>query len=314
MRDSDDTAALDSYKNLDMSGTLRKSFFLANAIENIYNNTICSPISALLPLGKLVLRAEGATSDELLTAIGARNIDKVEAQTSNMIKNIISPNDISPDTSMILVNAVYFFGKWEEPFTKVQTGTFNTPNDVRRIHMMTKVAHFNYTDSESLDAKILKIPYNGGKASFLIVLPNTKNGLPMLLSQLKLAPEILDSALGTLTNRNVHVTIPKFKIEGDIDLRLMYEQIGVKRIFNEYESELNGIVKEKTLFVSKAKQKAMIDVNEYGTEAAAASAIVASKLSYEKTMQFRADHPFLYFVLSDKQQLFAGTLVYPPIV
>ncbi|CAK1553412.1 unnamed protein product [Leptosia nina] len=333
------SSEVSSYRNLDLRGRLRKSLFVINALENLAQNTICSPMSALLPIGKLALGARNTTLEELLEGVGVISQQKikphfkrliaelrylpgvkldlasrlyidqhaklvssfeseakeifnssvvkadfespvitadkinawVESQTADMIHDMISPDDISPDSSVIMINAIYFNGKWAMPFHNIQTSTFHTPSDVRRILMMSTTGLFNYTESGALDSQILKLPYVGGVASLIIVLPKARNGLPLLLSQIKLAPEILDSALAAFWETTLQVTIPKFKISAEMDLRKLYERIGIKRMFNAQESGLSNIVREKTVFVSKAKQKAVIDVNERGTEASAAT-------------------------------------------
>ncbi|XP_045487697.1 antichymotrypsin-2 isoform X1 [Pieris rapae] len=379
MRDSGGSLETNSYKNLDMRGRIRKSFFVAHALDNLDSNTICSPISALLPIGKLALGAVNTSLDEMLEGIGvisqkkikshfkhliaelrylpgvkldmasrlyistqtrltssfesdtkeifsssAERVDFespvitadkinawVESQTSNMIHDMISPDEIDPEMSLIMINAIYFNGKWETPFKKIQTATFHTPTDVRRVNMMSVNSQFNYTDSAALNAQILKLPYTGGTAALVIILPKARNGLPLLLHQIKLAPEILDSALNSMLVHTVQATIPKFKLESEMDLRKMYEKVGIRKIFKQYESDLSGIVRDKIVTVSKAKQKAVIDVNERGTEAAAASSTTMVQMALTKTVKFKADHPFLFILLSNTQQLFAGTLVHP---
>ncbi|XP_050681499.1 alaserpin-like isoform X2 [Leptidea sinapis] len=364
---------------IDISGNLRKSFALGYALDNFKKNTVSSPISALLAIGKVALAATDKNLEELLDAIGLKNrreigphfrpiiaalrflpgvtldiasrlyvdikthlqskfdeeakeifhasVAKVNfetpvttadtinnwvaEQTMNMIKEIVKSDDVSPDTSLILINAIYFLGKWKDPFVSVQASTFHTPTDVRRVSMMSITREFNYTDCKFLNAKLVMIPYVGGKTSFLIVVPNAINGLKVLLAQLKLAPELLNKAIDEMKPKKVDLAMPKFKIESKMDLRNMLEKVGVKRIFNKYESGLSGMVKDKKVFVSKATQKAIIEVNEFGTEAAAVSAVHIELLSLQLTEHVHADHPFLFYVLAHKHQLFVGTVVYP---
>ncbi|VVC86790.1 unnamed protein product [Leptidea sinapis] len=137
--------------------------------------------------------------------------------------------------------------------------------------MMPITREFNFTDCKFLNTKLVMIPYVGGKTSFLIVVPNAINGLKVLLAQLKLAPELLNKAIDEMKPKKEDIVMPKFKIESKMDLRNMLEKVGVKRIFNKYESGLSGMVKDKKVFVSKATLKAIIEVNEFGTEATAVS-------------------------------------------
>ncbi|CAH2107631.1 unnamed protein product [Euphydryas editha] len=373
---------LDGNKHLDLCGSLRKSFFVHGVHSKPYESAVCSPISALMPLGKLTLGADGGTLQELLDAVGvskksmisnqfkrlilelrylpgvrldiasklyvsskshlqrafadqARDIFEssitkidfqyptytaeeintwVSSQTNGRIQNIISPDDITPTTSLILVNAVYFNAKWETPFKNVKNGTFHTLSGKKTIPMMKRVGPYNYTKSEALGAELVKIPFKEGMVTFLLVLPISNTGLLVLLNQLKLAPDILEAAISQMEERNVDLTIPKFKIETDLNLKEVYEKIGVKGIFNEQDSGLTNIIRGGTISVSSAKHKAFIEVNEYGTEAAASSGIgftTLSQVTFSNVHHVKADHPFLFFILVRGQQLFAGTLVNP---
>ncbi|XP_030032595.2 antichymotrypsin-2 isoform X2 [Manduca sexta] len=358
--------------SFDLRGSLKRSFALGAALTDPQENVLCSPLSALLPLGKLVFGAEGQARQEITATIGIRKrkqvkkvftkliqdlkflpgvvldvasriylakktklnsnfsknvkstfqsdvekvsfdkpreaVDEINAwvarQTNNMIPTILAPGDISPSTSMILVNAIYFSGKWKYAFQKVFSSTFLSPKGPLIIPMISNVADYNYYESKILKSQILEIPYEGNAASFIIVLPIMKDGLQVLLRSLKLAPEILNSEMRSLTSIRMEVSIPKFKIQSEMDLKVLYEKIGLRTIFNNKHSGLTGIVKDNTVYVSKAVHKAVIEVNEKGTEAAASSAISIGFVTLN--MRFIADHPFLFFVKVKGEQLFAG--------
>ncbi|XP_064071283.1 antichymotrypsin-2-like [Vanessa tameamea] len=233
----------------------------------------------------------------------------VSLQTNGLIKDIVSPIDVPPSTSLVLVNGVYFSGKWKDNFDKVKNMTFHSPNGQITVPMMIKIGHYNYSVSDALGSRLVQIPYNGDKASLLLVLPTSRTGLSVLLSQLKLAPELLDSALSRMELKNLQLIMPKFKIESQLNLNAMYLKVGVKKIFDNVDSGLTKIVRDESLHVTNAKQKAFIEVNEFGTEAAGSSVVNTMKFAYQKPSEFKADHPFLFLILVKGQQLFSGTVV-----
>ncbi|KAL0840633.1 hypothetical protein ABMA28_015832 [Loxostege sticticalis] len=356
----------------DLSGTVKSKFALHAALIDPSKNLICSPISALLPLGKLVFGTErGKVRNELLDAIGytkkkvkrrlrslisklkylpgvtlsifstlyisqsqqlrrkfikttmsvfkstCEKLDftrpaesasvinrKVSEATNGKITKIIGAGDISPSTSLILVNAIYFSGLWKKPFKDVSVGDFHSPTGVRKVPMMKRKGEYNYVRSETLRAQIIEIPYKGNKASFVIVLPFAQNGLTLLLRQLKVAPNLLNQAMTGMTESTVLLTMPKFRIESELNLNVLYEHIGVRSIFLSDRSGLKRIVNNQKVFVSRAVQKAYIEVTEKGTEAAAATAV--HLMMSAMPVMFTADRPFLFFVKADKYQLFAG--------
>ncbi|CAH0727951.1 unnamed protein product, partial [Brenthis ino] len=235
----------------------------------------------------------------------------VSLQTNGVIKDIISSADVLPSTSLLLINAVYFSGKWNEAFETFKNVTFYGPNSKKVLTMMSHISQYNYTKSKGLKAEIIKIPYKGYLAEFVIVLPTSRTGLPYLLNQLRLSPEILDYAMDNMVPMKTELTIPKFKIESDLNLNEMYHKMGVKQIFEKSHSQLTKIVRDETVYVTTAKHKAFIDVHEYGTEAGASSGVVGSRLTQAEKIPFRADHPFLFFIIVKGQQLFSGTFVNP---
>ncbi|XP_063379500.1 antichymotrypsin-2-like isoform X2 [Cydia fagiglandana] len=361
---------------LNMEGSLRQRLALNGAIAEPGKSFVCSPISALMPLGKLALGATGTCRSQLEEAVGVRsrselkksfqsllaglrslsgvkltvcsriyvskehtlkpeytrdakeifkstikriNMNKpdkvarkinswVKDKTKNLIPEIIQPNSISPHASVILVNAVYFSGNWMKRFRDIEMRDFYTATDVRKVPMMTREGKYKYAKNDALDCQIIEIPYVGGQASFIIILPNTKDGLPMLLYKLKLASDLMQTGINKMRVENVIVSIPKFKTTTELDLKVSYEKLGLNEMLKSQNSGLNGIVKgDKHLYVSKAIQKAVIDVNEHGTEAAAASAVEVSLLSLVLTkLKFEANRPFYYFIKVRKEVLFTG--------
>nr|XP_021200832.2 alaserpin isoform X4 [Helicoverpa armigera]XP_049702729.1 alaserpin isoform X4 [Helicoverpa armigera] len=225
----------------------------------------------------------------------------VEEATNKRIKDLVSADSLNADTAVVLVNAIYFKGKWVSQFSKEDTKDrdFSVSKDKTiSLPTMKQSAYFNYGESQELDAKLLEMPYEGDKSSLLIVLPNEIDGLDSLLNKLK-DPAVLRKAVDSMYNAKVDVSMPKFKIETKIDLADVLKKMSIEKLFTPGQARLDKLLKEsQNLFVSGATQKAYIDVNEEGAEAAAANVFEGPGGFYDPNppQSFTADRPF-YFAL-----------------
>lgn len=144
----------------------------------------------------------------------------VEEKTNGKIKDLIKPEQISPNTRLILMNAIYFKGKWEVPFYEFLTSPGNFfVSDTERVSVpfMTTKSNFNYAYIEELNAEVLEMKYANSNFAFLIVLPNEYNGLPEL--ETKLTTFELSRIVEQMTSSEpVDILIPKFEIEYEIEL------------------------------------------------------------------------------------------------
>ncbi|XP_028026331.1 antichymotrypsin-2-like [Bombyx mandarina] len=329
--------------SLEMKGNLKKYFALEAALMDPNANMVCSPISALFPLGKLALGAEKETAKELLNAIGVTSKIKLQRNLRKLIKSLRNVSGVRLDiasslyvskntriSSNFLSDSEYIFksgvqkvsfdypeqtadeinkwGKWENPFETTMDGVFFSPSGHRKVKMIKQYNMYNYVKSNVLKSQIIELPYEGRNASFVIILPGDKQGLPLLLKELKLAPELLDTEMSKMKATNAILVMPKFKMQSEIDLKTLYTKIGVTSIFDSENSGLTKIAKGEKLIVSKAIQKAVIDLNEMGTEASAASALVITKLSLVERLHVEVNCPFLFLVKVNKNALFAGVL------
>ncbi|XP_060809974.1 antichymotrypsin-2 isoform X2 [Amyelois transitella] len=228
----------------------------------------------------------------------------VENKTNNKIKDLLSPDSLDGLTRLVLVNALYFKGTWEKQFdsnmTKDQPFHVNAATSVN-VPMMYQENQFYYGESEELQAQLLAMPYVGDEARMLIVLPKEIEGLSAVLKKLAGGYNILDET-ERMFRTKVQVTIPKFKIETEIDLKSLLPKLGIKQIFDEENSGLTKILNSgEKIHVSKAIQKAFIEVNEEGAEAAAATAMVVAMcmamVGEPQVPRFVADRPFLAVIL-----------------
>lgn len=246
----------------------------------------------------------------------------VEGQTEHRIKDLLPPESIKDDTRMVLVNAIYFLAQWATQFKHEATSPRpfsvapGTQKTVPTMHMMN---HLRLAQGEG--ATMLELPYVGGDTAMLVVLPDRPDGLANLeagFSPAKLAA--LDAALAS---QSVAVALPQFEIDPKISLSLGTELrgLGMRSAFDAKAADFSGIGvppnPQNRLYISEVFHKAFVKVNEKGTEAAAATAVVAPEGAGAppKATPFVADHPFLFFIV-DKPSgliLFIGRVADPSV-
>jgi serpin B len=238
----------------------------------------------------------------------------VEAQTQDKIKDLLQPGVVRPDTKLILTNAIYFKSAWSIPFTEKQTKEqpfhLSSGKSVQ-TPMMHQKAFFGY--GEDADFQALELPYAGRQVSMVVLLPRKSDGLAKLEASFNSAS--LDKTLSSLKRSNVDVALPKFKIESEFRLRQILEELGMPLAFSR-KADFTGMSASAEIFISDAIHKAYVDVNEKGTEAAAATAVVVMTMALApagRVVSFHADHPFL-FVIRDQRTgslLFQGRVMNP---
>jgi serpin B len=238
----------------------------------------------------------------------------VEKQTSNKIQNLIGPGTLNAQTRLVLANAIYFKGKWEHPFSKEATrrGDFHvTANQKSPAQMMHLTAHFSYAEHD--DVQILEIPYTRGALRFVAILPRKIDGLSAV--EKKLTPAYLADCLSRLRSEKVEVTMPRFEMRAQFQLKQTLGEMGMPVAFAAGEADFSGMDGSHDLFLSAVIHKAFVDVNEEGTEAAAATGVVVELALARPTSmpRFVADHPFL-FLIRDAESgaiLFMGRVARP---
>jgi serpin B len=240
----------------------------------------------------------------------------VEKKTRDRIKGLIPEGALTPDTRMVLVNAVYFYGAWNSPFPREQTREepFHvSPERTRPAPMMNATLKaISYREEDGL--QICELPYKGRQVTMVVLLP-AAGGLPAL--EARLAKEGVDAVCGAIGRRDVQVTLPKFKLESKFGLNDPLIALGMRDAFEPGRADFSGMTGTRELFVSAVIQKAFIEVNEKGTEAAAATGAIMTKTSVRidepPPAVFRADRPFV-FVLRDRVSgavLFLGRVANP---
>ena len=238
----------------------------------------------------------------------------VEQKTNDKIEGLIPPGMLSADTRLTLVNAIYFKGLWLEQFDKEETvlsSFFVSANDKMQVPMMFREADFKYVESQELACQILEMPYIGLKISMVVLLPKENYGLATL--EEKMTFDNLQNSLSFLDASRPHereVYFPKFKLTQQFDLTGTLSKMGAGEMFIRGKADLSGIAAEP-LFVSHMVHKAFVEVNEEGTEAAAATGVLVDAVSLKPV--FNADHPFLFLIRHNDTGaiLFMGRLIRP---
>ncbi|XP_071120150.1 leukocyte elastase inhibitor-like [Mytilus edulis] len=233
----------------------------------------------------------------------------IEKQTNDKIKDLLSPNLLTKDTLMVLTNAIYFKGDWELKFDEKSTSrqSFHVDDEnVIEVDMMFGKKKVMSNEFDEMDCKCLQLPYKGDTLSMLIILPNKKMGLEVLESNLTVST--LQKAIDSTYKQDTNISIPKFKIEATFDLTKVLPKLGITKIFDT-SADFSGIYQDggKDVYVSDAIHKAFVEVNEEGTEAAAATALVMTRMMMPlPPFEFRADHPFLFFIRENE----SGTILF----
>ncbi|XP_037575866.1 leukocyte elastase inhibitor A isoform X2 [Dermacentor silvarum] len=235
----------------------------------------------------------------------------VEETTKSKIKDLLPNGVVDSDTALVLINAIYFKGLWKDQFNPKATTLqefYRSKETVKEVHMMYKQSHFKInTKCTDLNADAIEIPYKGGKTSMVIILPHEVDGLPDL--EATLTPSKLLDVLNGLDSKMVGLSLPRFRIEYSVNLKKTLNVMGIRDLFTN-KADLSGIDGKKDLMVSAAVHKAFVEVNEEGTEAAAATAMVIRKKCAVRAIHFTVDHPFMFFIRSHDPDviLFAGSV------
>jgi serpin B len=236
-------------------------------------------------------------------------------QTEGKIQDLLAPGLPDPNMRLVLTNAIYFKAPWARPFDKRRTSSrpFHvSATEQVGVPMMHQTDGFWYGESDNV--QILELPYGpNGELAMIILLPKQIDGLANLEKRLSRA--FLKELLTAGEGREVDVELPKFRIDSEFRLVEVLESLGMPGAFSRH-ADFSRMSKQEGLFLSAVIHKTLVDVNEEGTEAAAATAARGPALSDEpppKPVEFRADHPFVFLIwdVRTKSILFLGRVVNP---
>ena len=243
----------------------------------------------------------------------------VEDKTQDKIKNLIV-HPLAVDTRLVLVNAVYFKGAWEDAFNAVLTedaSFFSGDGQVVQAPLMQQTERFNY--AELNDSQLIELPYKRGALSMFVVLPKDKTSVGLTKLEKGLTGEQIAGWKAQLKETKVQVFLPKFRLEwGTVSLVRALENLGVSDAFVSGKADFSGISDDK-FFIGDVLHKAFVAVDEKGTEAAAATAVGVARAAAARPATpppvFRADHPFIFFIHDNATGsiLFMGRMVNPAV-
>jgi len=239
----------------------------------------------------------------------------VAQKTQDKIQDLIPEGIVTSSTKFVLTNAIYFKANWKKPFNKSLTEEkpFNvTATQQVQVPMMHhKGEYFRYAQLDKL--QVLELPYVGERLSMVILLPNQVDGLADLES--RLTPKNLENWLSSWGkegySEGFEVWLPKFKMSSEFKLKEVLSNMGMPVAFSKETANFSGINSKQSLALQEVVHKTFVDVNEEGTEAAAATAVIGGLRGLSPS--FRATHPFI-FLIRDTQSggiLFLGRVVNP---
>ncbi|KAF7213609.1 leukocyte elastase inhibitor isoform X2 [Nothobranchius furzeri] len=244
----------------------------------------------------------------------------VEKETQGKIKDILDQGAVNGLTKLVLVNAIYFKGNWNKQFNESATrdASFRiNKNSSKQVKMMHQKSKFPLTYISEAACQVLEMPYKGKELSMLIFLPNniedSTTGLEKLESVLSYENFVEWTRPDMMDEVEVQVGLPRFKMEEKYDMKAVLMSMGMVDAFDMGKSDFSGMSPANDLFVSEVYHKAFVEVNEEGTEAAAATAAVMMLRCALRPAAFIADHPFLFFIRHNPSNsvLFAGRYCSP---
>jgi serpin B len=234
----------------------------------------------------------------------------VESETDNKISGLIAPGVLTPLTRLVLVNAIYFKGDWANPFDKTDTqkADFGVTTDRSvNVEMMNQTKRFEYGETDQM--QLLRLPYVSDRFSMLLLLPKPETAIEIIESMLSV--EQLQAWCNYLGYKNVNVSLPRFKLDVSCLLKKILQQLGMQDAFDDSIADFSGMA--DNIFIASVIHKAFVEVNEKGTEAAAATAVMMLERGISYPEIFRADRPFLFLIQENSTGsiLFMGKLASP---
>jgi serpin B len=239
--------------------------------------------------------------------------DWIEEKTAGKIKNMLTRDDVNSLTRLILTNAIYFKGKWKMPFNEKLTKKdffYVNENTKVEVDMMELTEKFEYYEDDRV--QVLKLPYAGSSLSMVIVLPRVN--VKLIELEKDLTKEKIEQWLKNLSETRVQLFLPRFKILERLSMKETLVKMGMTDAFSDKAnfSKIDGTLKLK---IQNVIHQAFVEVNEEGTEAAAATAVIMGIKMAMPVMPviFRADRPFMFFIQEETSNtiLFMGRLQKP---
>lgn len=235
----------------------------------------------------------------------------VSKETHGKIEDLMPEGSIDASTKLVIANAIFFKGKWESQFKKSNTAKkdFHTiSGEVVQVDMMTRKGKYHLAVDSEGKVSMIDIPYEGTPMSMVILLPN---------NDIREVENSLDAGkflrmYKSLFKEEVILGLPKFKLQFERDLVQSFKDLGAKSLFSG-DANFSGISDSTGLYVNAIAHKAFIEVDEQGTEAAAATGVAIARMALLPPTEFICNKPFLFFIYHKTSStiLFAGRMLNP---
>ena len=286
------------------------NYINSNILSKIKENSsleIANAImSKLTPLPNFIQIAKDNYLSEIQPLNNVKQINKwCDNKTHGKIKKII--DKLESNVYMIILNAVYFKGKWNIPFsedltTKKAFYNFNSKNNEKKVDTMINTDYFSYFEDSNLQA--IEFLFQKDDMSALIILPNDKLDINDFIDIIDKDNEYLYTIIDNFKDSKVYIEIPKFEIEYGESLKEILKDMGVNLAFNT-NADFSKIRVQNDLLIDDVIHKTYIKVNEEGTEAAAITAVEmldmsAEPIEEEKIYNMIINRPFLFIIRNNK--------------
>uniref|UniRef100_A0A8C8T4X6 Serpin domain-containing protein n=1 Tax=Peromyscus maniculatus bairdii TaxID=230844 RepID=A0A8C8T4X6_PERMB len=324
--------------------------------NNPSKNVCYSPMSISSALAMVLLGAKGDTAVQMSQALGLNTDKDIHQGFQSLLSNLNKPNrkyllrmanrlfaestceflpmsgqfishmwkipelllggSVDSATRLVLVNALYFKGKWQKEFDKERTREMPfkiNQRETRPVQMMYQKDVFKLAYVKEVEAKMLVMPYDGMELSLIVLLPVDGVDLSKVENNLTFEKLMSWTKPDFMRSTRAEVLLPKFKLQEDYDMKSVFQHLGMVDVFQEGKADLSGMSLERNLCVSECVHKSVVEVNEEGTEAAASTMVNICCYSSGGDPRFCADHPFLFFIRHNETNtlLFCGRFSSP---
>ncbi|NXU41154.1 OVALX protein, partial [Drymodes brunneopygia] len=221
------------------------------------------------------------------------------------IQNFLEPSSVTPQTALVLVNAIYFKGIWKTPFKEEDTQEvpFNvTEQESRPVQMMCQNSTFKLGRVPEDKIKILELPYASGELSLLVLLPDDISGLAQLEDKISFEKLAEWTSSQVMEKKRVKVYLPRMKIEEKYNLTSVLISLGMTDLFSP-SANLSGISSVEGLRLSGAIHEVYMEATEEGTEAGGSEVVTGDIQQSSEFEEFRADHPYLFLIKHNPSNL-----------
>lgn len=221
---------------------------------------------------------------------GAREVINgwVEDRTEDKIQDLLPEGTVTDLTKLVLTNAIYFSAAWDEPFEAADTepGTFTTPTGAVTVDTMHSVAEQGYGAGDGWEAA--ELAYDGGDLSMVIVVPSD-------VSTFALSSDVFAAVHASLVESNLTLALPKFSFDAPLSLKDVLADLGMPSAFSS-DADFSGIDGSRALAITDVLHKGFIGIDEAGTEAAAATAVIVGDTAVPESHTLTVDRPFLFWI------------------